>query len=289
MGFFRRPPTEHMEVLAAPIGSSAPALEVQGDALFNHNLPNRVRGFNQLPRRLELPRWVAGAQGLPQLSAVTQAPAANTYTTAALLANLAADHFFEILGTNATSSDVTYNAEGGIDLGSHGASSDSTILLPHLASNQSPWTIYTWGTDQQTAWEAHIATGASIASLTLWAGLKLTNTPTQATDNDQVFFRFAASTDTNWQAMYSIANVDTAVDSGVAVAASTEYHLKVAIDDSRVARFWVASGTNAPVLAATSTALTDATDFIPYIGVQANTAAVKHLRVLGQSISRAFA
>jgi hypothetical protein len=295
MAFNRRPPTEYADVFSGRSGKSPtiePALEVQGDFLLNHNLPNRARGLNQLPRRLEL-KWVAGTQGLPQLNAVTIPDAANTYVTADFLALLNADRHFEILGTNAVSADVTYAAEGGIDLASHGATNDTTILLPHLtgsASSRSPWSEVTWGSDQQTAWECHIKTGASVANYLAWAGLKLTNTSTVATDNDQVFFRFAtASSDTNWQCVYSIGNVDVTVDSGVAVVASTEYHLKATIDDARVARFYISSGTNAPVLAATSGALTDATDFIPYIAVGGASAAVKHLVVYSQAISRAYA
>jgi len=253
-------------------------------SLLNFRGPVRLRGANDVSPRLEL-RWIAGARGLPQLNAVTDPPAGDTYNTAAMAALLNADREFEILGTNASSDDVTANPEGGIILETDGASGDQVILLPHLNTGQSAWTTYTWGTDQQTEWSCHIKTYSNIADIILWAGLKLTNTSTTATDNDQVFFRFAPATNSGkWQAIYSIGGTDTAGDSGVTVAASTEYHLKVTIDSSRIARFYI-NGT----LVATSTALTDATDLIPYLGVQASAAAAKRLYVFGQSISRAVA
>jgi hypothetical protein len=244
----------------------------------------RPLGFNALPPRLEL-KWVAGAQGLPQLNAVTDPPAADTYNTAAVLALLNADRHFEILGNNATSDDVTLHPEGGIKIETDGGGTDSVILLPHLNSGQSPWTTWTWGTDQETVWECHIKTGSAITAQVLWAGLKLTNTDVTATDNDQCFFRFAPSVNSGrWQAISSVANTDVATDSGVTVVLSTEYHLKIAIDPSRRAQFYI-NGQRVK----TSAALTTATDLIPYIGILESAAAAKTLYVYGQAISRKFA
>lgn len=124
-----------------------------------------------------------------------------------------------------------------------------------------------------------------IADMTIWAGLKLTNTSVTATDNDQAFFRYASATNSGkWQAINSIDGTDTATDSGVTVAATTFYRLRVNIDSSRIARFYI-NGT----LVATSAALKDATDLIPYIGVQANTGAAKAINIIGQAISRKVA
>lgn len=246
--------------------------------------PMRPRGFNKLPRRLEL-KWVAGAQGLPQLNAVTDPPAADTYNTAAILALLNADRHFEILGSNASSDDVTISAEGGIKMETDGGGTDSVILLPHLNTGQSPWTSFTWGTDQETSWECHIKTGSAITSQVLWAGLKLTNTSVTATDNDQVFFRFAPGTNSGkWECNYSIGGTDVEADSGVTVAADTEYHLLITIDSSRIPRFYINGA-----LVVTGTALTDATDLKPYIGILESAAAAKHMYVYGQAISRKFA
>lgn len=246
--------------------------------------PMRPQGYNRLSPRLEL-RWVAGAQGLPQLNAVTDPPAGDTYNTAAITALLNADRHFEILGNNASSDDVTLHPEGGLKLETDGGGTDSVILLPHLNAGQSPWTGFTWGTDQETQWEAHMRTGAAITAQVLWHGLKLTNTGVVATDNDQAYFRYAPATNSGkWQFIYSIGGTDTEVDTGVTVAADTEYHLRIEIDSSRIARAYINGA-----LVATSTALTDATDLIPYNGILESAAAAKHFYMRGQAISRKFA
>ena len=267
------------KILAARDRSqTVPAVTIEGLArLGTEEVVSRLRGFNALSPRYEL-RWVAGQRGKPGLNADIQ--------NAAEATRMVTDPDFEVLGTNASSDDVTFNAEGGIKIETDGADGDGVIVLPHLDANQTAWTQVTWGSDQETAWSCHIKTQASIANAIIWAGLKLTNTPTTATDADQVFFRYEDDVnDGEWQAVYSIGGTDTEVDTGIAVAASTEYHLVITIDSARVARMFV-NGT----LVATSTALTDAKDFIPYIGVEADgAAAAKSLVIYGQTISRKVA
>lgn len=237
--------------------------------------PARPLGFHRLSPRFEL-KWVAGQRGKPGINADIQ--------NAAEATRMVADPDFEVLGTNASSDDVTFYAEGGITLETDGADHDQVIVLPHLDANQSAWTQVTWGTDQETQWECELKAHATITTVIYWAGLKLTNTSVTATDNEQAFFRFQPSVSANWQAIYSIGGVDVAVDTGVVVAASTAYHLRVQIDSSRIAKFYING-----VLVATSTALT-AGDLIPYIGVQnEGVAAARALYVRGQSISRLFA
>lgn len=232
-----------------------------------------VNDFNTLPSRYEL-QWIAGKDGLPVLN--------NDAFTELV------DPRFEVLGTNASADDVVYYAEGGIKLTTDGADHDQVIILPHLDSAQSPWTETTWGTDQETTWECYIKTGANITATVIWAGLKLTNTSVTATDNDQAFFRYQDTANSGkWQAVSSINGSDDAADSGVTVAINTDYHLKIAIGATRVAEFYINGA-----LVETSAALTDATDLIPYIGVQtegAGPGAGKDLIVRGQAISRKFA
>lgn len=229
----------------------------------------RLQGFNALSPRYEL-NWVAGSDGLVQLNASSA---------------FSADKFFEILGTNASNDDVTYSAEGGLVMETDGADADSVILLPHLVAGLSPWTATTWGTDKQTMWECDITTGASIVDNITYAGLKLTNTDVVVTDADQVFFRYEEGVAAgNFQFIDSIGGADTATDTGVVVAPSTRYHLKIVIASDRTAKAYV-NGT----LVHTTAALTNATDLIPYIGVvcQAGGASgAKSVIVHGQSISR---
>jgi len=237
---------------------------------LSRNLPSK------LSRRFQLV-WVAGARGKPGLNADIQ--------NAAEAVRMIADPDFEILGSNASSDDVTFHPEGGIKIETDGGGTDAVIVLPHLDANQSAWTQVTWGTDQQTEWEGEIKTGSAITAQVIHAGLKLTNTPTVATDDDQVFIRYEAGVNSGkFQVIYSIAGVDVTVDSGITVAADTRYHFRVAIDASRIARVYING-----LLVATSTALTNAVDLIPYIGILEAAAAAKHMYLYGQAISRVYA
>jgi hypothetical protein len=257
--------------------ATAYALWDASQSELSYQGPVRISRGNVLSRRFEL-KWVAGQRGKPALNADIQ--------NAAEATRMIADPDFEVLGTNASSDDVTFHAEGGIKIETDGADGDEVIILPHLDANQSAWTQVTWGTDQETAWECHIKTGSNITNTIIWAGLKLTNTEVTATDNDQAFFRYEDDVNSGrWQAIESIGGTDTATNSGVTVAVDTEYHLKIVITSSRTARFYING-----VLVRTSSALTDATDLIPYIGVAADgAAAAKHLIIYGQAIGRKYA
>jgi hypothetical protein len=189
---------------------------------------------------------------------------------------------FELLGTNAANNDVTFSTTiAGIQLETNTTANDQDIIVPHLASAQSAWSNIKWGTENQVSWECVIRTGASVASIVIWAGLKLTNTSVVATDDDQAFFRFAAATDTYWNYIYSIGGTDTATASTVAVATSTTYNLRIEVDSSRKAAFYIND-----TLVGRSTALTNDVDLIPYIGVQTTTTAAKYLIVCKEQISR---
>jgi len=185
---------------------------------------------------------------------------------------------FEVLGTGGSSDDVTFGSTvGGILLTTDSSASQQVIIAPHLDSNQTAWTTTKWGTENQVIWEAVIRTGASVADIVIWAGLKLTNTSVVATDDDQAFFRFDTNV-ANWEATYSIAGTDTESDTGVAVAANTNYYFRIEIDADRKAHFYIDDKE-----VAISTALTNDKDLIPYIGVEGN---AKTLYVVKEKISR---
>ncbi len=190
---------------------------------------------------------------------------------------------FEILGTNVAEANVTWGSTvGGIEMKTAGADDDQVIVLPHLDSNQTAWTEVNWGTENQTIWEAVIKTDSSISKTLIWAGLKLTNTPTIATDDDQAFFRFSTDDgDTNWHIVSSIGGDDTNDSTEVEVEASTIYYLRIEIDSDRKAHFFI----NNREVGATS-ALTDDVDLIPYVGVQALEGSAKHLYLSKEKISR---
>lgn len=193
---------------------------------------------------------------------------------------------FEILGTNGVSAGSIGGVEGGVVQSTAGADDDQQIILPHLDTNQSAWTKTTWGTDQQTRWDCVLEFGATITSYHVWAGLKLTNTSVVATDDDQAYFYWnteASASATYWHAVTSRAGVDTdtALTLGPTGAASTRYHLVIDIDSALIPRFYING-----LLCATGAALVTAKDFIPYVGVQALTAAVRTLTVYKEAISR---
>jgi len=223
--------------------------------------------------------WLAGGRGKPGLNADIQ--------NAAEATRMVTDPDFEVLGTNATSDDVTFYAEGGITMETDGADDDQVILLPHLDANQSAWSQITWGTDKEVIWECSITTGPSIVDAIIWAGLKLTNVDVTATDADQVMFRYEEGVQSGvWEAINSIGGVDVETDSGVTVALGTKYDLKIVIDSSRIAKLYIDE-----VLVGTSAALTDTTDLIPYVGVMCQVggaSGAKSILVHSQKISRAI-
>lgn len=172
---------------------------------------------------------------------------------------------FELLGTGAVSADLSFNAGGGINLATHGGATDSAIVLPHLDSIQTLWAVANlFYPSASPQWGCRFKTDAALTNTTIWAGLKLTNTPVVATDNDQVVIRYQAGTDTYWQVTYSIGGTDvtTSCTSIAAVAAATEYKFWITVDSSRIARVWIND-----VLVVTTTALTTNAQLIPYVGV----------------------
>jgi hypothetical protein len=253
---------------------SGGTLSIEHGAAFALTGVVRPRGLTMLPERFELQK-IFGSRGKPGINADINSATEATREVA--------DPDFEILGTNGTSALSTFNAEGGITITTNTTSGDQMIVLPHLDTNQTAWAQVTWGTDKQVEWETAIQTSADIVGCIIWAGLKLTNTSVVATDNDQVFFRFADGSDAQWQCISSVGGTDTTTDSGVTVAVSTKYHLKIVIDSARLAYFYI-NGT----LVHTTGALTDATDLIPYIGVETTAADAVGINVFGEAISRVW-
>ena len=187
-----------------------------------------------------------------------------------------ANPHWEVLGTNGVSAGVTFSPGGGIVLTTTTASADQVIITPHLDTAQSLFAGVKWNTLDQVAFRAKIKTASAISDRTHWAGLKLTNTSVVATDNDQLFFRYAAGTNNGeLQLVYSIGGTDYEVDLDLAIAASTEYDLVLAIDSARKPKAYV----NGNLVFSGERALTTDIDLIPYVGVQADAAAAKALTV----------
>lgn len=202
---------------------------------------------------------------------------------------IAASPNFAISGTNAVDGSSAYDPEGGCKLTTGALQNDQVILEPHTNSEQSGWRGYTWGTGEKVAYRAMIKTGPSIASCILWAGLKLTSDPAQAADDHQVYIRYQDTVNGGrWQALWSIAGVDSSKDSAEAglppVAVDTVYHLVITIDAERVSRVYING-----VLVATTAALTAAQNLIPFVGIQTTAAGAKSLTVRHCGISKDYA
>lgn len=204
-------------------------------------------------------------------------------TNAAEATRMPANNHFEILGTNASSDDVTFSSVfAGVQLQTDGADNDQVILLPHLDVNQTAWSGVLWGTENQSEWECAIRTGSAITTVLYWAGLKLSNTPVIATDADQVFFRFSTDdSNTTWNVVNSIGGVDVSTDSGVNVTVDTNYRFRITIDSSRIAKFYINDN-----LVHTTNSLTNDVDLIPYVGVQALGVATREVHVGYEKMSR---
>ena len=233
-------------------------------------------------------------------------------SASALAAYVIANKDFETLGTNMTTALTTFpGTSAGILMTTAGADQDQAILLPHLDTNQSAWSKVLWGTENQVEWECSISLPA-IDNQKVWAGLKLTNDQLVATDDDQAYFKFqtdatnseAFTTFANLHFVHSIGGTDYISRLPIAVAANTQYNLKIVIDIDRKATIFgngiqynitSTSGSTGgtavtavqPSKAVTkSAALTNDVDLIPYIGIEAGAAAAEAVNVHWQAISR---
>lgn len=233
--------------------------------------------------------WIAGMYAKPALLA--------DLTDATEAVRMIADRNFMLAGTNAASTCSAIGAEGGVVLTTTTTTNDQVLLCPHTLTSASPWATQKMGTDRAPNWETVIETGASIASITLFAGLKLTNTPVVATDADQVMFRFStADSNTTWQVISSYNDTDTTTDTGVTVAASTKYYFRIEVSppaytatvggtlvsEDRYAQCFI-NGT--PVA---RVKLRDAIDLLPFAGVQTLTTAAKVVTVFGIQADRLY-
>lgn len=199
-----------------------------------------------------------------------------------------------VTGTNATGSLASFATKGGLTLTTAAADGDNTSIVAHTTA------LYTavktrWDTDSQLLFSLPLVTGASVVDTIIYAGWKLTNDPTTATDNDQAFFRFEGGATTvdgagsvnsgKWQAVYSIGGTDTATDTGITVAASTLYRLKIVLDSARIPYFYINDA-----LVATGTALTDLATFECIVGVEVDgaTAGAKAITLRNLLLSQLF-
>ena len=206
---------------------------------------------------------------------------------------------WEALGTNMTTALCTFNTtSAGVVATTAGADQDQAILTPHLDTAATAWAGCLWGTENQVHFETSIALPA-IDNQNVWAGLKLTNVPELATDDDQAFFNFLTDSDNSGQDyddftklhfVYSVGGTDYISVLPITVVATTIYHLKMKIDSDRKISIFVngeqysvtstsgsTGGTAVTKGTTKSAALTNDVDLIPYVGIEANAGAAEAL------------
>jgi hypothetical protein len=206
---------------------------------------------------------------------------------------------WEALGTNVTTALVTFaTTSAGILATTAGADEDQAIITPHLDTAATAWAGCKWGTENEVHWETSIMLPA-IDNQNVWAGLKLTNAPELATDDDQAYFNFLTDADNSGQSfddftklhfIYSVGGTDYISVLPITVAANTPYHLKMEIDSDRKIAIFVngiqynvtstsgsTGGTAVTTGTTKSSALTNDVDLIPYNGIEANAGAAEAL------------
>jgi len=282
---------------------------------------NRTQGFGlRDARRYYLYESFAKKPGLNAVAIID--PDANSASDLAAYTIVNKD--FETLGTNYTTALTTYpGTQAGILMTTATADQDQAILLPHLDTNQSAWAKVLWGTENQVEWECSINLAAT-DNQKVWAGLKLTNDQLPQTDADQAYFYYASDATNGqlidnyapWYFIYSVNGTDYLTNTGITVAADTNYHLKIVMDSDRKPSVYVngrqysvttsaitafdnttsVTGTTQATIAANysatnantqkGAALKDNTDLIPCIGIEAGDGAAAALNVSYMTISR---
>tara|TARA_X000001388_G_scaffold77572_1_gene79108 strand:+ start:728 stop:2113 length:1386 start_codon:yes stop_codon:yes gene_type:complete len=223
-----------------------------------------------------------------------------------------ANKHFEIVNTTGYASNlVDWGGDyAGIKLTTGGTDNNSIVIAPHLnqlrdSQYDTAWSGILWGTENQVEWECAITTGSTVGATAFWAGLKLTNAPAFATDNDKAYFLYAADDDhgtlgdnTKLHFIYSRSGTDYVTNLGLAVAADTTYRLRISIGSDRKVSIFIndvqygltstggTSGTTEGTSTTKSLALTDNIDLIPYVGVQCHTGSARHIYLHYQKISR---
>ena len=200
----------------------------------------------------------------------------------------------------------------GIKLVTGSTDNDFTVLTPRDGETEMPtsfdssaWSAVGFGTENKTEFSCAISTSASVANISMWAGLKLTEVGAYATDANQAYFLYASDDDqgaltTNGSLhfVYSVAGTDYITDLGITVAASTVYRLRISIDENRKISVFVnntqyglvttatAGGATQSVKTTRSLAMTDDIDLFSFIGVQTHTTSGKGIQVGYVKLSR---
>jgi len=210
-----------------------------------------------------------------------------TYDAAASLAIAALNPNWIIAGTNAVGTCAAFAVGGGITLTTTTASGDQVLL--GTRATYSDWNTARFRPDESPSFECVLTTGASIAAVKIIAGLKKTNTTTDTTDTDQAYFRFdtADTISAYWQCNTSTNNTDASpINSAVALAASTSYHLLIQVlPGTRVPLFFI----NGALVGTGAALQTGDINLKPFVGIHTTAAAAKSVAVRGIRCGKTYA
>ena len=201
------------------------------------------------------------------------------------------------LGTNSTDEYTRYaGVQPGLKAILVGGDNDQFILSPKSSQtgvdtdtqNISPWRNVNFYSQYQTELNVAITTDSNITNTAIWAGMKITNVGTYATDADQAYFLYATdddlgalTTNANLHFIYSISGTDYITDLGIAVQSSTVYRLKLSFDENRKISVFVngvqyglvtsatAGGATQAVATTKSLATTSGAAILPFVAIQA--------------------
>lgn len=160
------------------------------------------------------------------------------------------DPHFTITGTGTvptpTIAAPAVNGLAGFTLATRTASAADNDEARLFGLTSSQWSrSFTPTTTNVHELEFDIATPAAITEQQIWAGVKLTDTGVLGTDNDQAYFLYdtdatsPVGSTTQFTCVVSVGGTDTVTVSGVTVAISTNYNLRIVIARDLKARFYI--------------------------------------------------
>lgn len=169
---------------------------------------------------------------------------------------------------------MTHATFGGVLMTTDGTASDQQAILPSTAAEvQGGQESLDLDTNRKPAVEFGIGTEAAIADMTFAAGLVLTHTDPYdvTTDADQVKVEYVAGANSGvFMIRHSIGGTDASIDTGITVAVSTEYFVKIKFYADRT--FGITIGKGADPGAAqyfhVDSAMTDLLTLKPHVVVQ---------------------
>ena len=213
---------------------------------------------------------------------------------------------FVLGGSNSGSVQVSANAGrptngfAGIKLVTGTTDNDFTVLTTRDGETEIPAIEYMLDrmSENKIQFDSAISTSGTITNSAIWAGLKLTEVGAYATDANQAYFLYATdddlgalTTNGNLHFVYSVGGTDYITNLGITVTANTVYRLRIAFDENRKISVFVnnvqyglvttatAGGGTQSVSTTKSLAITDDIDLLPFVGVQALSAAGRGMQI----------